>query len=175
MTAPSQRIYYEAAMAMAIAGPCRWVPVFNDVADRSIKAVECIVTTIIIIPMTDSMAQEAPSTAWAGYSCQNPACGKPAQQACPKCKELGLEVEFSTFCSQSCFTVRIYTVVYARNPSTDSAGASQVGGSSLFLTLYIGKPAGRMEGAQGCSPGWVACLALRDEPRRGSEHRAPQV
>ena len=108
----------------------------NDVADRSIKAVECIVTTIIIIPMTDSMAQEAPSTAWAGYSCQNPACGKPAQQACPKCKELGLEVEFSTFCSQSCFTVRIYTMFYARNPSTDSAGASQDGGSSLFLTLY---------------------------------------
>jgi hypothetical protein len=40
----------------------------------------------------------------AGHTCAR--CQKPAKLQCPKCLELKLEEEFSTFCSQECFKVR---------------------------------------------------------------------
>ena len=46
------------------------------------------------------------TTALEGFTCQNPACGNAATLQCPKCLELELESEFSTFCSQDCFKVR---------------------------------------------------------------------
>lgn len=38
-----------------------------------------------------------------GYTCAR--CSKPATLQCPKCLELKLEQDFSTFCSQECFKV----------------------------------------------------------------------
>lgn len=46
-----------------------------------------------------------PQESLEGYTCQE--CQQPAKLQCPKCLELKLEQEFSTFCSQDCFKVRI--------------------------------------------------------------------
>lgn len=44
-------------------------------------------------------------TSLEGYTCQQ--CQQPAKLQCPKCLELKLEQDFSTFCSQECFKVCI--------------------------------------------------------------------
>jgi methionyl aminopeptidase len=60
--------------------------------------------------MKDSGTSTEETCQLEGHECQK--CGKPAALQCPKCLELKLEQEFSTFCSQDCFKVSFKQCIY---------------------------------------------------------------